>query len=144
MNASTYVSIELSDILLPYLKCVDNWDSIFPRASFCSKYNQYVLDMIKSQGMGEREKQALFEDVGAIVAIYNMYSKNNRLSRINTTGAKKRIVYEKKKGKKYYLSLDLESGGYEVFDHAYRHLGQFSFSCQKVKPAEPSTHFLCH
>lgn len=144
MNASTYVNIELSDVLLPYLKSVDNLDSIFPRANFCSKYNQYVLDMIKSRGMGQEQKNALFENVGSIVAIYNMYSKNNRLSRINTTAAKKRIVYEKREGKKYYLSLDLESGGYEVFDRAYRHLGQFSFSCQQVRPAEPLTHILYH
>ena len=144
MNASTYINIELSDILLPYLKSVDNLDSIFPRASFCSKYNQYVLDIITSRGMGEHEQQALFEDIGSIVAIYNMYSKNNRLSRINTTAKKKRIVYEKKQGKKYYLSLDLESGGYEVFDRAYRHLGQFSFSCKQVRPAEPLTHILRH
>lgn len=144
MNASTYIQLELSDVLLPYLKQIDDCDSIFPRADFCAKYNHYVLETIKSKGMGQAEKNALFEKVGSTVATYNMYKKNKRLSQLNTTRDKKRIVFEKNTGKKYYLSLDLESGGFEVFDRSFRHLGQFSFSCEQVKDAEPLTHVLHH
>lgn len=144
IDTSTYLWLELSDVLLPYLKDNVNCDEIFPRALFCSKYNEYVIKTINEGCMDQSGKNALFESVGATVAAYNMYTKNTRLSKLNTTRNKKRIVYEKQAGKKYYLSLDLESGGFEVFDRSYRHLGQFSFSCNKVRPEDPENHKLIH
>ena len=144
MNTSTYVWLELSDVLLPYLKTVDDCDAIFPRASFCSEYNKYVLKTIKDGHFNQTEKISLYEKVGATVAAYNLYNKNNHLSNLNSTNGKLRIVYEKSIGKKYYLSLDLESGGFEVFNRSFHHLGQFSFSCNQVKPSEPQNHKLQH
>ena len=141
---STYIDLELSNVLLPYLKDVGDCDAIFPRAAFCSKYNDHVLQKIQQQNLNQSDKNALFENVGKVVATYNMYTKNTRLSTINSTRNKRRIVYEKCQGKKYYLSLDLESGGFEVFDRQYRHLGQFSFSGIKNKPADPIHHILVH
>jgi len=144
MNTSTYVWLELSDVLLPYLKVVDDCDTIFPRASFCSEYNGYVQKTIKDGHLNQAEKNSLYEKVGGVVAAYNLYSKNNHLSRLNSTTGKRRIVYEKSIGKRYYLSLDLESGGFEVFNRSFHHLGQFSFSCNQVKPPEPQNHILNH
>lgn len=144
INTSTYIRIELSDVLLPYLRGVDEQDDIFPRAEFCGDYNSFVLQRIKEQRMNQDEKNALFERVGSVVARYNLYEKNKHLSQLNSTKEIRRIVYEKTVGKKYYLSLDLESGGFEVFDRRFRHLGQFSFSCNKVKPSEPNDHVLHH
>ena len=94
--------------------------------------------------MHQPEKNALFEKVGTAVAKYNEYQKDRYLSKLNTTCNKRRIVFKKIKGKKFYLSLDLESGGFEVFDNRYKHLGQFNFSCRKVKEAAQLTHKLLH
>lgn len=144
INTSTYLFLELTNILLPYLKNVEDIDAIFPRAPFCAKYNDYVLQTIADNHLDQSGKNAIFESVGGVVAGYNLYSKNNRLSRINSTKDKRRIVYEKYSGKKYFLSLDLESGGFEVFDRRYQHLGQYSFSGVQDKPADPRNHKLKH
>lgn len=141
---STYIHLELSSILLPYLKDANDCNAIFPREDFCSKYNDYVLQTIKEQHFDQSAKNAIFENIGGIVATYNLYTKNNRLSKLNSTNNKRRIVYEKNVGRKYYLSLDLESGGFEVFDRRYTHLGQFSFSGIQDKPADPVNHILRH
>lgn len=144
MDTSTYITIELTDVLLPYLKDVENVASIFPRAKFCSKYNEYVLAQVQQKGISQAEKMSLFEEIGSIVAKYNLYVRDRRLSKLNSTKNKLRIVYQKITGTKYYLSLDLESGGYEAFDSHYRHLGQFNFSCEQVKKPSPTDHILHH
>ena len=54
------------------------------------------------------------------------------------------LIYKKTKGRLFYLSIDIESGGFEVFDSNYKHLGQYDFSGKKVKKAEPRSHKLKH
>lgn len=144
LKVSTYVCVEKTDVLNPYLKEPEDNDAIFPRETFCCGYNEYVLREVEEKRMTENEQQALFEEIGSVVAMYNLYKKNDRLSRINTTDTAKRVVFEKIIGKKYYLSLDLESGGFEVFDKNYHHLGQYDFSGKQVKKAEPQNHKLWH
>lgn len=144
MNTSTYVSIELTDLLLPYLNDKYDQKAIFLRADFCSKYNDYVQDKIECEGLPQREKIALFKKIGAAVAKYNGYEKDRRLTALNSTPKKIRIVYKKNSGKIFYLSFDVESGGFEVFDHSFKHLGQYNFSCLQVKSASPLTHILKH
>lgn len=144
MPASTYVDIELTNVLSPYLKSNHDTDAIFPKADFCGKYNEYVQRIKSIQSMDQYSKNALFETIGDLVAFYNDYEKDNRLSKLNTTKDKKRIVFSKRNGRKYYLSLDLESGGFEVFDRTFAHQGQFDFSGEQVKPASPRDHILKH
>ena len=144
MSVSTYVLIEKTDMLKSYLKEPEDVDVVFPREEFCAAYNDYVLEEAERRCMNESCQQALFMEVGEVVAIYNFYEKNNTLSNKNTTASAKRIVFEKVRGKKYYLSLDLESGGFEVFDKNYHHLGQYNFSGKQVKKAEPRNHRLRH
>lgn len=144
MSVSTYVLIEKTDMLKPYLKEPEDVDAIFPREEFCAAYNDYVLEEAGKRRMDEPCQQALFREIGEVVAAYNFYKKSDRLSNKNTTAIAKRIVFEKSRGKKYYLSLDLESGGFEVFDKNYRHMGQYNFSGKKVKKAEPNNHKLRH
>ena len=144
LKVSTYAGIEKTDVLIPYLKQPEDINAIFSRESFCREYNAYIRCEIEEQGMNESEKQALFEKMGPVVAMYNLYEKNNNLSQLNTTSRAKRIVFEKTLGEKYYLSQDLESGGFEVFDKNYRHLGQYDFSGKQVKKAEPRNHKLLH
>lgn len=142
MDASTYIDIEKTTLLMPYLveKCDE--EAAFPRAVFCKPYNAYVQKLMRQPNMDQNSKDALFEEIGEVVACYNNYAKDNRLSKINTTKNKRRIVFSKTKGRKFYLSLDFESGGFEVFDKNFVHQGQFDFSGIKVKSASPLDHVL--
>ncbi|MCI9355855.1 hypothetical protein [Thomasclavelia cocleata] len=138
--------IETTDVLLRYLKQDLNSDEIFPMEGFCSyvKYNDYVIKEIQNKKMNQSEKIALFEKIGDTVAKYNFYKRNKILSSKNSTPSRKRIVYTKIQNKDFHLSLDFESGGFEVFDKKYIHQGQYNFDCKKVKRAEPKTHKLLH
>jgi len=144
INTSTYVDIELTDVLLAHLKPVSNNNEIFPRADFCSNYNCYMKNKIKHDRMCQPEKIALFEQIAEVVAIYNGYKRDRRLTELNSTPQKKRTVYKKEAGKLFYLSIDVESGGFEVFDYRFCHLGQYDFSGNRVKPPSPATHKLIH
>lgn len=139
-------TIETTDVLLRYFKQDLNSDEIFPMEGFCSyvKYNDYVIKEIQNKKMNQSEKIALFEKIGDTVAKYNFYERNKGLSNKNSTSSKKRIVYTKIQNKDFHLSLDFESGGFEVFDKKYIHQGQYNFDCKKVKRAEPKTHKLLH
>ena len=139
-------TIETTDVLLRYFKQDLNSDKVFPMEEFCSyiKYNDYVMKEIQNKKMNQSEKIALFEKIGDTVAKYNFYERNKGLSNKNSTSSKKRIVYTKIQNKDFHLSLDLESGGFEVFDKQYIHQGQYNFDCKKVKRAEPKTHKLLH
>ncbi len=138
--------IETTDVLLRYFKQDLNSDKVFPMEEFCSyiKYNDYVMKEIQNKKMNQSEKIALFEKIGDTVAKYNFYKRNKILSSKNSTPSKKRIVYTKIQNKDFHLSLDLESGGFEVFDKQYIHQGQYNFDCKKVKRAEAKTHKLLH
>ena len=139
-------TIETTDVLLRYFKQDLNSDKVFPMEEFCSyiKYNDYVMKEIQNKKMNQSEKIALFEKIGDTVAKYNFYERNKGLSNKNSTSSKKRIVYTKIQNKDFHLSLDLESGGFEVFDKQYIHQGQYNFDCKKVKRAEAKTHKLLH
>lgn len=142
VNTSTEADIELSTVLLPFLKECNNYDEIFPRKNACYKYNEYVLNKSKDMRLNQSEKISLFESVGDLVARYNYYERDEHLCRLNKS--RKRKVYRKEKGKLYYFSIDIESGGIEVFDENFKHLGQYNFSGELAKPAEPTTHWLYH
>lgn len=144
INTSTFIIIEKTNILLEYLKDEVDYDDIFPQKLFCAHYNDYVKNKIKKAAMDQSEKIALFLDIGNTVALYNYYEKDNNLIKINNSDTKKRIIYKKTKGRLFYLSIDIESGGFEVFDSNYKHLGQYDFSGKKVKKAEPRSHKLKH
>lgn len=142
VSVSKEVIIELSSILLPYMKDDYDWNSIFPRKEACLKYNKHVMEKISRDNLGQPEKISLFHRIGEIVALYNGYKRDERLCRINSSSEKKRTVFKKIRGKTFYLSIDIESGGFEVFDSSYKHLGQYNFSCDKSKEAEPIGHKL--
>lgn len=144
INASKQFEIETTEVLVPFLNENVNLLEIFPRKNACKSFNSYVKDQERKNNMCQNQRISLFEKIGCVVAKYNFYKRNQRLSSLNSNGSKIRQVYEKEKGKKYFLSLDVESGGFEVFDNHYNHLGQVNFSCEFVKRAEPHTHILKH
>ncbi len=144
VDTSHAATIETTDVLYKYLRRDINYDAIFPMEGLCENYNNYVMEQIEYKQMNQNEKNALFEKIGNVVAVYNFYNKNQRLCRLNSTPNKKRIVYTKNEGSVYHLSLDFESGGFEVFDKNYVHMGQYNFSCTIAKKAQPMTHRLIH
>lgn len=97
---------------------------------------------IENEKLEQSKAIALYIEIGTLVAEYNCYTKDTTLSKKNSTDKKIRIVFKKNIGKEYYLSLDVESGGFEVFDHNLIHLGQYNFNGERVKPATPKTHKL--
>ncbi|WP_340025057.1 hypothetical protein MHI24_07700 [Paenibacillus sp. FSL K6-1096] len=142
IETSTFIKIELTNVMLPFLKDNFDKDDIFPRKRFCAKYNDYVLNKIKFNGLSINESISIFQEIGALVAFYNCYEKDIGLSAKNSSGTKLRTVYKKTVGKVYYLSIDVESGGFEVFDRNFVHLGQYNFSCELAKQADSKTHKL--
>ncbi len=144
VDTSHAATIETTDVLLKYLRRDINYDVMFPMEGLCKDYNAYVIKEIESKRMDQNEKNALFEKIGNVVAIYNFYTKNQRLCTLNSSRSKKRIVYTKNVGIEYHLSLDFESGGFEVFDKNYVHMGQYNFSCIIAKKAQPKSHVLMH
>lgn len=144
VDISHAATIETTDVLFKYLRRDINNDEIFPMMSLCKEYNDYVVKEIQNKKMNQNEKIALFEKIGSVVAKYNFYTKDQVLSVKNSTRDKKRIIYTKNIGAEYHLSLDLESGGFEVFDKNYVHKGQYNFSGQLAKKAQPQSHKLLH
>lgn len=115
-------------------------DPIFPRSHVCKNANHVVRN--KSKGLTSQEKRALYIKYGTIVAERNLYKYDSRLSLLNTKRQRnERKVFTQESGN-YYLSIDFESGGFELFDKHLVHLGQYNFSCQKVKDNSPSDHKL--
>ena len=142
LNASTILVCEQTDCLVSFRKKKDKFDDpVFPYKKMCEKMNGYILDIQK--GKNKEEKIALYEKYGRIVAALNGYQYDQDLSCINSSkcGGKKRSVF-KNLEESYYLSIDFESGGFEVFDKRPKHLGQYSFSCELAKPPAPMNHKL--
>lgn len=144
VDTSHAATIETTDVLLKYLRRDVNYDVMFPMEGLCKDYNDYVIKEIENKRMDQNEKNALFEKIGNVVALYNFYTKNQRLCTLNSSRNKKRIVYTKNIGIEYHLSLDFESGGFEVFDKNFVHMGQYNFSCTIAKKAQPKSHILIH
>ncbi len=68
---------------------------------------------------------------------------NDYLSMLNSRKQRSmRAVYSKLRKSPTYLSLDFESGGFEVFDKNGLHLGQYSFDGARTKVPAPDTHKL--
>ena len=115
-----------------------NQDDIFPNYSLCMDLNtEYQINK------RYEDRISYTKEIGAEVASRNGYTYDNNLSTLNSQKQKSiRCVFKKFNKTAFYLSLDFESGGFEVFDYKGTHLGQYSFSGQKVKPAAPRTHKL--
>lgn len=85
----------------------------------------------------EGEKLAYIIEIGTEVAEKNRYTKNSRISALNSTVNKKRVIFEAGDGSdKIYLSIDMETGGFEVCDYRGIHLGEYAYNGEKRKGAE--------
>lgn len=114
----------------------------------CKHTNKYFLPYSK---LKDAERNKFDFQYGKIVALRNKYVYNHRLSSINTrhAGGRRRDVYVKYDARKkpmYYISVDTEHGAIELFKHRKtnkpEHMGEYNFSCDQTKKAEPKTHVL--
>ncbi len=83
---------------------------------------------------------SVMQKYGAEFASRNHYTKDKFLSRMNT----KYQVFVND-DRKYAISVDQESGGLELFEmtgSGYIHLGQYDYSGNKTKDAQPQNHKL--
>ena len=113
-------------------------NSVFPNAHLCAALNEEYL-----KHRATEDRMSLIKKIGGEVATRNGYCYDRRLSSINSQIQQSvRHVYSRTNTINAFLSLDFESGGFEVFDHSGVHLGQFSFAGKQVKSASPSTHKL--
>lgn len=113
-------------------------DELFPNKHYCSSLN---TNFLKERHTGDRK--ALIIKIGDEVASRNGYIKNDYLSMLNSRKQRSmRAVYSKLRKSPTYLSLDFESGGFEVFDKNGLHLGQYSFDGARTKVPAPDTHKL--
>lgn len=77
------------------------------------------------------------------VAIINGYDYNQQVSDLNKNTGQRREVYSAgKKRDVIYLSVDFETGGYEVCDYSGTHLGEYWFDGSQTQAAKPNTHSL--
>lgn len=115
---------------------VSDGPDIFPNKNLCLALNEEFLRKRHTEN-----KIPLIIEYGTEAALRNGFAENTRLSAINSKKqGNMRKVYSRAGKSPLYLSLDLESGGFEVFDYSGVHLGQFSFSGIQVKLPEPKTH----
>lgn len=111
----------------------------------CQHTNKYFMPYAK---LKDSERNNYDFKFGKIVADRNTFIYDKQLSKINKKHfGKRRDVYIKYYNNKpiYYISIDTEHGALEVFSHqakSPKHLGEFDFSCNKIKDANPKTHKL--
>ena len=130
VNDINNIPINLSDIL------VSSDNPVFPKCESCQYYN----DIFKSRnkGVNNQERRAIIKEFSDKVAKINGYTYSSELSNLNSMRfSAERQIYT---SSYYYLSVDFESGGFEVFDKKLNHMGQYNFSGCKVKPAQKATH----
>lgn len=111
---------------------------VFYNAKFCDKLQAYFKETIF--GASTRERMVAITEVGVEVATRNYFFKDANLTKKNSSNVHKRVIFSRNDSKQFYLSLDYESGGFELFDHSAKHRGQYSFDGELVKKPAPNTH----
>lgn len=131
---------DCNGIVVEFLKACANSNDMFPQQFACTGLNQAFLRDVSSSRLGLPEKRGLYKRYGNEVASRNNYRKHPEISRKNP----QYNVYVHAQ-RKYYLSVDCEHGGVEIFSCGSQHpvhLGEYDFSCNYQKPADPTTHKL--
>ncbi|MBB5646979.1 hypothetical protein [Pedobacter cryoconitis] len=90
----------------------------------------------KCRNISTELRRAMIIDFGKKVAERNNYIYDQKLSALNTSDAKKRVIYHAGSSKqRIYLSIDMETGGFEVCDYMGFHLGEYFYDGTKTKEA---------
>lgn len=119
-------------------------DEFFEFKKIC-EFTNYYFKQIK--GLSVTEKKEYFFTYGNITAVRNGYEYDDRLSKLNSRIMKTRrdvyVKYSSSHRPKYYLSVDTEHGGLELFKHGRNnpvHKGEYNFSCIPNQDPKPLTH----
>lgn len=107
-------------------------ENLFPNIDFS---NQIIKDEDWNNFYSERDaaknandRLAVIIEIGRKVATRNQYYPDRKVSKLNTTKKKLRIVFGAGRGRdRIYLSIDLEKGGFEVCNYLGEHLGEYFF-----------------
>lgn len=82
------------------------------------------------------QRRSIILNYGIKVAERNNYQYDNKISALNTSKNKKRKIFHAGSGRdRIYLSIDLETGGFEVCDYSGSHLGEYFYDGKKTKNA---------
>jgi hypothetical protein len=88
-----------------------------------------------------QEKIAIIGTIAKQVALINGYHYNEVISKLNSNAGQIRQIYSAGKNKnKIYLSVDFETGGYEVCDFLGTHLGEYWFDGTQAQNDKPQDH----
>ena len=100
---------------------------------YCKFYENRQLGRILNTGIGVTK----IKEIGNMIAVYNGWKKNNRLSSING-----RNVFSHMKRDNIFLSIDTEKGDFEIHssDSDINHKGAISFDGAKFE--NPKSHKL--
>lgn len=117
-------------------------EDCFPAHSICEDYDRQRSAILQSFKNGS-EKSAQFKIIGHEVALRNQYAYSNKLSALNTRKASsERKVYQSNGTCIFYISVDHENGGFELFDKNAKHLGQYKFNGSFEKDSKRKPHIL--
>ena len=140
MTAVSNPSIDCNGVIFKYLKACANANEMFPQKDACLALNQAFQDVVSSSQLSIPEKKTFYKKFGREVASRNYYQKQPEISRRNP----QYMVFVHAQ-RKYYLSVDCEHGAIEIFSCNGQHpihLGEYDFSCNFQKHADPTTHNL--
>lgn len=131
-------AVDCHQVISAFLNPCNEENDLFPQKASCSQLNShFILHTIRLE---LSQKRAAIISYGRETASRNHYTQESSLSRKNP----QYIVYVHK-SRQYFLSIDLEHGGLEMFklcgSHAM-HIGEYDYSGNLSKPAQPQTHQL--
>lgn len=138
MPAVSNPAIDCHQIVGSFLKSSYNENEVFPWKLSCHKLNGAFIHQTSESNLQQR--RGLITIFGRETASRNHYIHNQTVSRKNP----QYIVYSHENGQ-YFMSIDLEHGGLEMFSrHGNRadHMGEYNYSCELAKNAQPQTHRL--
>lgn len=131
-HASQIIHIDFHKEILSNKFLRPDWcpsKELFPCLAFSNMFVDNDWKIFRASiKTNQQEKEAIIQKYGKIVAERNGYMKDKKISDLNTTKDKKRVVYSAGKGKsRIYLSVDLEKGGFEICNYSGNHLGEYFF-----------------
>lgn len=143
-NIKSWIEHDLIHINFP------DKNTIFPAKDICCYGYEELKKLAIKSFHGDTDKMSKFENIGTEVAYRNHYHYDNKLTQLNKRRAKKdkngnepkRKIFVSDAGELFYLSIDFENGGFEVFDKKAKYLGQYRFNCSFEKKSDPKNHIL--
>lgn len=133
-------AIDCNGVIFEFFKACADSNDMFPQKDTCTALNQAFQDVISSSQWNVLEKKGVYKKFGNEVASRNYYQNHPEISRKNSQY--KVYVHAQER---YYLSIDCEHGAIEIFSCNGQHplhLGEYDFSCNYQKKADPTTHKL--